>query len=340
MSLFINNLSPHQVITSSNFAKKSDIIYAEIISPSEYAKIADQNTYIVSQNESEVLYKNNNFKIKENDVIFCNTYLLDDLFNMLNDLGEFKNLKLISGQTDHKVTKKDFLKKPKCISKWFAVNVNYEVDQLIPIPLGLSNNLAGKNLEKDSFSKITPKKSKLKKIYSNFEINTNYFHRKQLLKRRYFKNEDFEYKLNKIDFDQYLKDLNKFKYILCPWGNGVDTHRIWEALYANSIPVVKNHMTLKTLNKLNAISLNNYKEMSIKNLEQKERADFNQDFLNIDTWMKLIRENNTYTNKKLVIKDDSNRNEVITSNFLKKIENERKIKVLYTLLRKIDQKLS
>ena len=38
MDLLINNLASSEVITSSNFAKKSNVIYSEIVSHGEYEK--------------------------------------------------------------------------------------------------------------------------------------------------------------------------------------------------------------------------------------------------------------------------------------------------------------
>jgi hypothetical protein len=40
-------------------------------------------------------------------------------------------------------------------------------------------------------------------------------------------------------FDEYVEQVYNHKYVICPPGNGPDTHRIWEALYLGSIPVVK-----------------------------------------------------------------------------------------------------
>ena len=51
-------------------------------------------------------------------------------------------------------------------------------------------------------------------------------------------------KLNKSDF---LSELNNYKFVIAPFGNGLDTHRVWEAIYSNSIPIVKKsirHITL------------------------------------------------------------------------------------------------
>ena len=45
------------------------------------------------------------------------------------------------------------------------------------------------------------------------------------------------------DLVGYLDSLIRYKYVLCPEGNGIDTHRFWETIYAGSIPVSKKHIT-------------------------------------------------------------------------------------------------
>ena len=32
-----------------------------------------------------------------------------------------------------------------------------------------------------------------------------------------------------------------YKYVLTPWGNGIDSHRLWETLYAESYPIIPKH---------------------------------------------------------------------------------------------------
>jgi hypothetical protein len=39
--------------------------------------------------------------------------------------------------------------------------------------------------------------------------------------------------------ERYLYEMGQYKFILSPVGNGVDTHRTWEALLAGSIPIVE-----------------------------------------------------------------------------------------------------
>ena len=45
----------------------------------------------------------------------------------------------------------------------------------------------------------------------------------------------------------YLKNCRKSNFVLCPVGNGVDTHRIWETLYVGGIPIIKSHTVLNKL---------------------------------------------------------------------------------------------
>ena len=39
---------------------------------------------------------------------------------------------------------------------------------------------------------------------------------------------------------KYLEKINNARFVLCPWGNGFDTHRLWDGP-SNSIPIVVSH---------------------------------------------------------------------------------------------------
>jgi hypothetical protein len=38
---------------------------------------------------------------------------------------------------------------------------------------------------------------------------------------------------------EFLRAIRNHKFVACPRGNGVDTHRMWETLYMGSIPIVR-----------------------------------------------------------------------------------------------------
>ena len=45
-----------------------------------------------------------------------------------------------------------------------------------------------------------------------------------------------------------MKKISDFLFIASPRGNGIDTHRTWEALYMGSIPIVEKHHMYDTYN--------------------------------------------------------------------------------------------
>jgi hypothetical protein len=49
---------------------------------------------------------------------------------------------------------------------------------------------------------------------------------------------------------RYLAQMAQHKFVLCPRGNGVDTHRLWETLYMGSIPIVQRHVALEEFDDL------------------------------------------------------------------------------------------
>ena len=128
---------------------------------------------------------------------------------------------------------KIYFLKPKCISKWYSINVEFEEENLIPIPIGMTiftKNLQGRDLRSTPFSE------KQKTLYINFNKNTNHKNRNKIYQT--YKNKDWAIiKQPTLSMEEYNNDIQKNLYVLSPWGNGVDTHRFWEALYSGSIPI-------------------------------------------------------------------------------------------------------
>ena len=114
-------IEKEEIITPVKFMQKSDTIYAGILPDEEFKKL-DRNKYFkVTSGNGLTVFKTKTFILKENYVIFCHTLFVDSLFKHLENINEFKNLKLITSQTDVPITKKLFDKKPKCISQWFSI---------------------------------------------------------------------------------------------------------------------------------------------------------------------------------------------------------------------------
>jgi hypothetical protein len=99
---------------------------------------------------------------------------------------------------------------------------------------------------------------------------------------------------NKLDWlplvspNENLLRLAEYEFCICPEGNGVDTHRLWECLYLEVVPIViESDFTtiLKSLN-IPIFVLNSWHDFDEKNLNY-TNYDFtcfknlNEQFLNI-----------------------------------------------------------
>lgn len=282
--------SGNQVISSDTFSNISDIVYSRYVEKNFTQKKEFENYDILSERGNFYLVKIKNFTLSDSSIIYSNTEALDFLFEDLKQVKHFKNLILITHESDLPITEKVFSSKPSCISKWFGINIFYENENLIPIPIGVPGKFT-EFYNKTYEYQDTLVNNKIDKIYINFRDNTNNKERSGL--KSYFEKKDWAVvDNNKIDPDEYQNNLKKYKYNLCPIGNGVDTYRIWETLVAGSLPVTKKNPALNSFKKFPIIFLENLKFDNLQSLESHSKSlNFsNLNFLNIGYWKKIIIE--------------------------------------------------
>ena len=301
------------IITSTELAKFSNVVFAERISSEDYIPEPNKIITDVSTNEDfeYITYRLKNLTIYENDVIFCHSDYIDTLFYHLRKVKNLKNIKIITNQTDSLISKKLFQKKPRCVSTWYAVNVGFEHKQLIPVPLGLASRFSKKNLTEDYFKEVVTKNDYMKKdinLYVNFQVNTNFVERSNLYK--IFTGHDWvTQNFPDNDNNKYHQSLKEATFILCPWGNGVDTHRLWEALYSGSIPVTKQHVTYKSVEDLPILFVDDYREITYELLEQflknLDINKFNIEKLSLNYWIDKINAISINSNEKFTSSENS-----------------------------------
>jgi hypothetical protein len=59
------------------------------------------------------------------------------------------------------------------------------------------------------------------------------------IQQQNYTSEDIRVLKGRISPRDYSRIANNFKFVLCPRGNGLDTHRFWETLYRGSVPIVR-----------------------------------------------------------------------------------------------------
>jgi hypothetical protein len=215
------------------------------------------------------LYEINN-NINNPRFIFCYT---DRLVELSEKILFFTNkFILITHNSDMNIKKCQHVDKILSCENlvyWYAQNVCYEHSKLHILPIGLANSM-WKHGDLSFFNNLTTSSfmNKFKNIYFNFDISTN-------MEKRYDCYHNLKDKIEFLSFlDPYnnLQRLIEYKFGICPEGNGVDTHRLWECLYLKVVPIVINSDFVQILKKYNVplVILNNWNELDETKLNYDE----------------------------------------------------------------------
>ncbi len=318
-----------EIINSRKFIEIADFVFSAVVSEQEFNKnYAKDSTVIQKSNlgkSSFIWFLKNKIEIKDNDIVFCHVETLGHLFKILKR-SKLKNIILISSQSDLCINRSLYQKKPDSVKVWFSTNVKLNKPDLKPIPLGINNEYIEIYPCEADFKKFKFKESDDKKnlIYSNFNINTRFLHR--YFASKFSKSNSF-IKVEKTELDKqvYLETIDNFKFILSPWGNGIDTHRIWEAIYANCIPVVQDHVVFSKFKQLPIIFVNSFKNINPIKFEEISQSKF-KELADFRYWKKEVL--NEKEEKTLIINEFVNYVDKLNQSFLKKQEKLRKIKRL------------
>ncbi|MDC0476060.1 glycosyltransferase family 47 protein, partial [Acidimicrobiia bacterium] len=144
-------------------------------------------------------------------------------------------------------------------------------------------------------------------VYLNFNVTTNYLERQWI--KDFFDNKKWvEIEDNLIEIEEYRKKVIDSTFVMCPPGNGTETHRMWEALFLGSIPIVKNHITYKNIQDLPVFFVDDFKEVSEDSLNKflkslTKKPDLNLDKLSILYWHQEIQNKSIQTNRQLVVSE-------------------------------------
>jgi len=288
------------LISGNNFARISNVVFSEEIDQIQYKNFDKSNHFIMHSDRRKVSYINTKFVLSENDVIFCKTDYLPLLFQALKKINLLKNIKIISTQSDIKITNQLLKKKPKCVSEWYAVNTYIENKFIKSIPLGIANNFSDKNLKEEDLQNTELFFKNLEEqslIYSNFNENTNFFIRSKL-KKQVSQNKHFVISKSNKNIEEYKNDLQKYNFVFCPPGNGPDTHRIWESLYSGSIPVILAKYSLPYLKYIPHLEINSIQDFN-SDFNPRIENLLNLDPLFIEWWVDLINQNKIINNSQI-----------------------------------------
>ena len=231
--------------------------------------------------------------VKKNDIVFINSDLIEVYFQIQHPKIGSKYF-LISHNSDRNVDNNLTNLSDDKIIHWFAQNLVIKSNKITSIiPIGLENRRWLKYGKKRWFN---TRQEKTKYILSSFNTFNNYKERNEA--------DIFAKKSPIVDikrFDkpsEYFNEASKYKFVLCPSGNGADTHRLWESQILKSLPILLNSNFSSNLKKLGlpALYLDSWDELisysktDLDKIYEKKINNNNNHLIYLDYWKKIIEE--------------------------------------------------
>ena len=256
--------------------------------------------------------------IKKEDIICTDKYLSlisDDIVYIKTDLI-YNNLSSmiwrdnhhivrpgrvwITGHSDYPIDSNIFNNYQNNCEHWFTINKDVENQKIMALPLGITNLSNESYLHPiygntDIMLEVLSEPKCIKNlVYLNFNIGTFPLERQKCYD--YFYNKSYV-SIGAIQNTlegrkTFLKELRDHKFVLCPRGNGIDTHRLWETLYMGSIPIVKRCCAMNEFLDLPILFIDDWSKINEEYLEAKYNEitsqSWNLDKLKFSYWEKSI----------------------------------------------------
>jgi hypothetical protein len=206
----------------------------------------------------------------------------------------------ITGHSDYGITVEVYNKFSQYCKRWYTVNRETSAPNLYALPLGITNDcddspihrIYGNTRMMWEISQIP--RNIQNRVYMNFSVHT--FPHERLGVHTMFKDKSWvSIGIQENTFEgrkRFLLDIRNHEFVLCPRGNGVDTHRLWETLYMGSIPILRRHIALSDFEDLPICWINSWDEITPEFLDKEkqriESTTWNLDKLTISYWKKRI----------------------------------------------------
>ena len=189
---------------------------------------------------------------------------------------------------------------------WWCLNAEADDPRLHGVPLGVDNwevpecgrgskhytlppdgSLAGM-LILDRIGKRLPL---VNRVYLRLRLDTAPYERTYCQKA--LENAPFVTSVDdRVDTDTFFDALASHEFVLCPEGNGIDCHRIWEALYLGCWPIVKRTRAMLEFKGLPILWVDSWDDVQEwlldAHLEKVKDGQFSMDKATLSYWRRAI----------------------------------------------------
>ena len=232
-------------------------------------------------------------------ITYLSTDAIIELLKLNSEVCSERNI-LITHNSDHAISKEiiEGVGKKVFPCHWFAQNVMIKHPKITPLPIGLERIRWFPHIHKRDIllknMKLNIKPEKL--CLANFSLNTNYTQRKKCLEMcRSFSTVDTNISVMFKSYTDFTLSILNHYFVLCPEGNGIDTHRLWETLYLGRIPVVTHNITIESFKDLPILIIPSWDYLTrdilinfLKNFKAGQ-INYSLDKLNFQYWNNIIK---------------------------------------------------
>ncbi|GAB4165217.1 MAG: hypothetical protein Fur0032_01830 [Terrimicrobiaceae bacterium] len=229
---------------------------------------------------------------RHGDLVFCK---IDEAWRLLRAARRQRSrIVLVTGEGDLPVSPRLWAHKPPQVAEWFGTNHFVSDPCAHAIPLGIGNAGDPKALSAEDLADLPASTSGRKGLlYANFSSHSNPAVREPLLEWLQAPEQAWvtrEAHGSTGGKQAYLARLLSHQFVLCPPGNGEDTHRMWEALYAGAIPVIRRSPAMEAFTGLPLLVVDDLREISQELLRNAfaQTAAKSRSMLEVEHWRGLL----------------------------------------------------
>ncbi|CAK0757883.1 conserved hypothetical protein [Gammaproteobacteria bacterium] len=207
-------------------------------------------------------------EVQNASVIFVYTHLVESFFeHVVPHLTQ--HFVLITHNSDIRITEsfRRFIEDVRVIH-WFSQGVDIRHRKVTALPAGLANAQWPHGNTRALIETARQPRAKIRDAYLNIDVSTNVAHREPIL--NLLASRSFITQSERRPYREYLEQLAEHRFVISPCGNGLDSHRNWEALHLGVIPIVPIGAWMEDFVDLPILPVSDWGEITPEFLAQKE----------------------------------------------------------------------
>ena len=168
-------------------------------------------------------------------IVFCRSDLAHELSRL--SLPNSPRRTLIAGNSDYDFTALSQIPHDGFESFYLQNSFISNDKNIFTLPIGIENLSIGINGLSNNLKVSKDWNSRSIRVMVG-PFSPTHTERRELLKVAEQETKVFEIIKGPLLPKRFAQEMNEYKFVACPRGNGIDTHRFWETLYRGSVPIV------------------------------------------------------------------------------------------------------